>query len=91
MDVIVQLSRDAARVLQKRGPSTTETEEVRRVLQEIGVDLQPLHPESGDPTLDTYFYVRVPDEAAARRVLDAVRSCRAVTAAYLKPPEGPPS
>jgi len=89
MDVIVQLSPDTARALQGHAPSTTETEEIRRSLQQIGVDLLPLHPESGDPTLDTYFYVRVPDEGAARRVLDAVRSRKAVTAAYLKPPEGP--
>lgn len=90
MDVIVQLSPDVARAFQEHSPPPAEAREILDAMQRAGAALEPLHPASGDPQLDTYFRVSVPDQAAAQSVLDALKGKNAVKAAYLKPPEGPP-
>jgi hypothetical protein len=90
VDVVVQLSPEAASVLQGGSSPTAETQEITAAMRNIGVYLRPLHPLSGDPVLDTYFWVRAPEETTARGVVEALQRCKAVKAAYIKPPEGPP-
>jgi hypothetical protein len=56
----------------------------------LGLILEPVHPGTTDPQLSTYYTAEVPDRAAAERAAAELRQCRAVEAAYVKPPEALP-
>lgn len=90
MQITVQLQVDVARRLQQREPPTAESEELHRLTKQLGVVLEPVHPETADPDLMRYFTVQVPDQAAAERVLARLQQSKAVEAAYLKPPDAMP-
>jgi hypothetical protein len=90
MRITVQLSGDAAQSLRARAPATPESQALWATANGLGISLEPLHPDSDDPTLRTYFTVDVPDGAAAQHVIDHLRQNPAVSAAYVKPPDAMP-
>jgi len=87
MDVTIQVKGAVARILRTRESPTIEAQELLRVANSLGVSLEPLDPETKDPHLALYFRVRVPDVETAQRVISFLRHCRAIEAAYIKPPE----
>ncbi len=87
IQVIIQVSTDVARILHQRGAPTTESKELFRITEELGVLLKPMHPGAEDPLLNQYFLVEVPDSATAERVIAHLRRSKAIEAAYLKPPD----
>lgn len=89
MDVVIQLSGDRTST-NSAGPVEHHLTAVRGAIGELGLELKPVHPGTQDPTLSTYFYVRVPDPQTAARVIDVVRQMPSVSAAYVKPPDEPP-
>lgn len=89
MRVILQIRPEAARDLGARKLGTPEAKEVAEAAGEMGVSLEPMHPGVEDPTLAQFFTVQVTDDAV-EQVIERLRNCEAVEAAYIKPPEGTP-
>lgn len=87
MQVTVQVSANVARVLHQRSPPTAESKALLRMIETFGLALCPMHRDSDDPNLQSYFTVEVPDYATAQRVTDRLRQSGAIEAAYVKPPD----
>jgi len=87
MQVTVQVSADVAHALHQRGPPTAGSQALLRMIATFGLTLKPLHLDTDDPTLQSYFIVEAPDLATAQRVMDRLGRSKAVLAAYVKPPD----
>jgi hypothetical protein len=87
MRITVQVSANVARALHQRGPPTAESEELLRIIETFGLALEPMHRDTDDPNLQSYFIVEVPDHATAQRVINRLQQLEAVKAAYVKPPD----
>ena len=90
MQVTVQVSADVARALHQRGPPTVESEELLRIIETFGLALEPMHRDTDDPNLQSYFTVEVLDHATVQRVMNRLQQLAAVEAAYVTPPHGLP-
>lgn len=90
MQVTVQVTADEARALHRRGPPTARSKALLRKVGILGLLLEPLHHDTDDPTLQSYFTVEVPDWASAQRVMHRLGRSKAVLAAYVKPPDEMP-
>jgi hypothetical protein len=90
--ITVQVQPRAARELSGEQPPSTDVAELQAGLRNLGLEMLPMHPGLADAELATYFSVRVPgnDERSAS-ALNFLRQNPAVTAAYVKPPDEPPS
>ena len=87
MHVTIQVSADVAHIVHEGGSPTTESRELLKIAEELGVSLEPMHPGAEDPLLAPYFRVEVSDSATAERVIAHLRQSKTVEAAYLKPPD----
>jgi hypothetical protein len=87
MQVTVQVSADLARALHQRGPPTAESEELLRIIETFGIALEPMHRDTDDPNLQSYFTVEVADYAIAQRLMNRLQLLEAVKATYVKPPD----
>lgn len=58
--------------------------------RELGIVFRPMHPDTEDSTLRTYFTVDAPNAASAERVAARLRDSPAIAAAYVKPPDAMP-
>jgi hypothetical protein len=90
MYVTLQVQTDVALALHQRRPHTAASKELLQTAKELDVVLKPLHPGVEDRHLVSYFTVEVPDSATAEVVLAHLRNCKAVEAAYIKPPDEMP-
>jgi hypothetical protein len=87
IQITVKVSTDVARTLHGGGPPTGKSEELLKIVDELGVLLEPVHPGAKDPLLAPYFMVEVPDSITAERILTHLQKCCAIEAAYIKPPD----
>jgi hypothetical protein len=87
MQVTIQVSPDVARTIHQRVPPTAESEELLRMIETFGLTLEPMHRDTDDPNLQSYFMVAVPDNTTAQRVMDCLQQLEAVKATYVKPPD----
>jgi hypothetical protein len=94
-EIYLQLELAAARALHTGRPYPP-ADEVERAARALGLSLEPLHPGAPDELLP-HFVARgaggelgSQDEAQPLRALAALRQCRAVEAAYIKPPDEAP-
>ena len=71
----------------KLGPTASSERDASlfRSVEEMGVTLAPLHPDSPDRELASYFRVDVPEGIDVEQVLNVLRSSPTVEAAYVKP------
>ena len=90
MDVVIILSAEAVRAIRAKTPNV-ETEQIREQVARSGGSLEPLHPDSDDPQLMSYFFVRAKDGEQAEQLARSLRSSKAIEAAYVKPPGEAPS
>lgn len=90
MQVIVKILPGTASALSQRGPLTTKSGEPLRMVEALGVTIEPMHQGTSDPDLMTYFIVEVPDLETAQRVINRLQQSTEIEAAYLKPPDEPP-
>lgn len=86
-EIYLQLELAAARALHA-GQPYPPADEVERAARALGLRLEPLHPGAPDELLP-YFVARA-DDSAVDRAIEALRRCRAVEAAYIKPPDEAP-
>ena len=91
IQVIIQVAADVARTLQQQGAPTTESQELLKIAEELGVLLEPMHPGADDSLLAPYFMAEVPDSTTAELVIAHLRKSKAIEAAYLKPPDELPN
>lgn len=87
MQITVQLRADVARLIAARQPLTAEAAALTQTLSPFGATLEPLHPHTDDAELQTQFWINVPDQVAAERIVQRLNQLNAVQAAYLKPPD----
>jgi len=87
MYVTVRVRLDAALTLQKRRKPTKESTELLQTAKGLGVLLKPVHPGAEDPLLAPYYSIEVPDLSKAEQVKARLLLCKAVEAAYVKPPD----
>jgi hypothetical protein len=88
VQISVQVRPDTVPALCGSESASAEVEDLREGLEELGVELQPLHPNVDDPQLALHFTVEVPDdEELAASVLAALRESAVVDAAFVKPPD----
>jgi hypothetical protein len=90
VQITTRVRRDVASALHQRRAAAPGSEELLRAAEELGVVLEPVHPDAEDPHLAPYFTVEVPDHATAERAISRLQDCEAVEAAYLKPPDERP-
>jgi len=86
LHVTIQLTEQAARALQHH----QAIPELGQLANRLGIILEPLHPQSPDQALMTFFSAEVPDTDTAQRVIGRLLQSPHVMAAYLKPPDAPP-
>jgi hypothetical protein len=89
VQITVKVPPEHARALQMGEPATADGEELVHLLDDQDITLTPLHPQTDDATLASWFTVDVPDDRADD-VVNALRSSAAVEAAYVKPADEPP-
>ncbi len=90
MRITIRVRPEAASALRGRGPATSAFRQLLSTADDLGIVLEPIHPQGSDPRLAAYYTAEVPDRAAAERALADFRQCSAVEAAYLKPPDALP-
>lgn len=79
--ITLQVSVDTVEALHEGKSSLLE------VAQDLGVTLEPLHPNTQDPHLRRFFTVRVPNAADGKQLINILRRCQGIEAAYVKPPD----
>lgn len=90
MQITVHVRGDAPTTRDIRPSPSPVANEVAQAAKELGVELEPMHPGVEDSSLAQFYTVEVPDTATAEKVIKRLRSCAAVEAAYLKPPDALP-
>jgi hypothetical protein len=69
-----------------KGPVRT----LATALQDLGLSLSPMHPESADPELRAWFIIETPQGADPGETARSLLTHDSVLAAYPKPPDEPP-
>jgi hypothetical protein len=88
MNVVIKVRKEiAVPNLDKLHPQNEEALELSKAAEELGVELRQMHPSVKDSVLASYYVVEVSDSREAARVAERFRVCRAVEAAYVKPPD----
>ena len=90
MQLTTRVRSDVASVLHHRRAAAPGSEELLQAAEELGMVLEPVHPNAEDPHLAPYFTVEVSDPATAEQAISRLQDCEAVEAAYLKPPDEMP-
>jgi hypothetical protein len=85
VQIIVKILPDIAPELHQQRISSPELEELSKIQRSLDIVLAPVHPRIKDSSLASYFTVEVPDEAKAKLVIERLKLCKAVDAAYIKP------
>lgn len=87
VSLIVKVYTNLANAVRLRQKSSAKLKELLDVEKELGIVLKPLHPGTKDRYLSPYFSVQLSDRATAERMISRLQNCKAVEAAYFKPPE----
>ena len=96
MRIVIVLQEQTAKEM--RAPSrgrdiesaSVKVQELQVATGELGVSLLPMYPGVSHPTLQPFFIIDVPDQAAAEKVITRLSKSAAVEAAYLQPDAEPP-
>ena len=86
----IQVSTDVACILRKRETPTIESKKLSNIAEKLNIVLKPLHPETEDPLLVSYFIVEVPASTTAENIISHLQQSAAVKAVYTKPPDQAP-
>lgn len=86
MKLVVQVTPEAAKEIREQHYDNKATKELIGAAQDMGVMLEPMHPDVNDE-LALYFSISAEDAETAQRIAERLRNLKAVDAAYLKPPE----
>jgi len=84
---VVLVTPVVAKEIREQHYDNKATKELIVAAHDMGVTLEPMHPNVDDENLALYFSVSAENGEAAQRIAERLRSLKAVEAAYLKPPE----
>lgn len=87
MNITLQVRSDIAPELHQSRPDSHAAHELMQTIQQLGLDLHPLHRGTSDATLAQFFIAIAPDDSDIAQVLAQLRACEAVESAYVKPPD----
>ena len=90
VQITIRVRPEAARGLRQRQATTPVTSELFRTAEDLGVELEPMHPQVSDINLASYYTAEVADIVAAEQAIARLQRCEAVEAAYIKPPDALP-
>ena len=90
IQITIQVSADVARILRKQETSTSESKKLSNMAEKLNILLKPLHRDTEDPLLVSYFIVEVPASTTAENIISHLQQSTAVEAVYLKPPDEAP-
>ena len=90
MRVTARVKEDVASALRKGQTAAPGLEALVRATEELGVVLEPVHPDTEDASLAPYFTLEVPDRTKAEQTISRLQDCEAVEAAYFKPSDESP-
>ena len=78
-----------ALALQQRQQPTAVSEELLQIANDLGIVLEPLHPDAEDPYLFpcSGFHGEMSNSATAERVIARLNHCKPIETVYLKPLE----
>jgi hypothetical protein len=91
MRVVVVLHAQAAqeRLSPTRGSATESlvagAQELQSAEEELGISLKPMYPGQSHPTLAPFYFIDVPDQTTAEKVIARLTQSAWVDAAYLQP------
>lgn len=91
MQITVHLTPEVAKSFRKPGMDCPAASSLRSRLSNMKLKISPLHDGTDDPELFRHFHLEVANEVAAVPIVEELNQLPGVEAAYLKPPEGPPS
>ena len=89
--ITTRVDLQTALALHKKRPATDELIELENYLKDLGVALKPIHPNVDDVELMRYFVIAVDNLTRAEKIRTLLGQCKAIEAAYIKPPEKPAS
>jgi hypothetical protein len=96
MRVVVVLNSQAASEMQSftRGGANEAVRvgagDLQAMEEELGVSLTPMYPGQSHPTLTPYYFIDVPDQTTAERLIAGLTQSTLVDAAYVQPDAEPP-
>lgn len=93
MRILLELDAEVARSLQRASSTHAappKAAALQRLVAQLGLHLQSMHPGVVDPRLATWFFVDLADDGTTGATLEQLRQCEAVTAAYPKPVDEAP-
>jgi hypothetical protein len=79
IEIVVKVTRDAAI------PGTSASRGVHSCAAALGISLKPLHPNSSDPELTSYYSAQIADPTVIANITEQLRNCDGVEGAYAKP------
>lgn len=91
MQITVHLTHEVAESFRKLGTDCPAAKSLRAQLVKVKASINPLHESTDDPELFKHFYLVVKNKAEAGHIIEELMQQPGVKAAYVKPPEGPPS
>lgn len=90
--ISVKVMDELSSVLYKRREAKSSTvNEIMKMEKELDIELKPVHPESNDPMISSYFIVEVNDKSKAEQVIKSLRNCPMIESASIKPGDELPS
>ena len=87
MKLVVQVTPETAKEIREQHYDNNATKELIVAAQDLGVTLEPMHPDVEDENLALYFSVSAENAEAAQLIAERLRKLKAVDAAYSKPHE----
>ncbi len=89
-EVVVRLRPETARVFHGKAADAPGARQLKATLSQLGAELQPQHPGTSDPELQSYFTISGLPTSQADRVSAQLRKLEGVEAAYVQPSPAPP-
>ena len=83
--ITVLLDPNVALALHNRQPAIPASKDLLKAIGDLGISLEPLHPDVDDSSLMRYFIVKLPDNLSADDIVKQLRRYKAIQAAYVKP------
>ena len=84
---VVTRSERGKSVARSMSAARSASDAVAQLQGELGIRLQPLHPDTSDPTLLSWHTTELPDDDRGSRLLEQLRNSPQVAAAFVKPPD----
>ena len=90
MNIIVQLTDQAANEFAKSQNTGVYSSALARLLVQYNSSFKAMHPDTSDATLRSYFILTTPDSENAQQLTKELQVTNGVLAAYIKPKEQTP-